>query len=184
MSQMANRGKASEKCLLPWRWNFQIEISSTSVLLLTCQCGQLSTINQSSAAKCGIWGSRGFHCQYEVKSGSRRLGLGLRLQLKTQTQTQTRRLHAVWSGQLTNVVNNFMLATATTTTTTTTAATTTRTTVNVWVENVLKNITTFLSWKCFYFARIKFEFSVFKYIVCTNKLLVQSLVYTYQKVVK
>jgi len=28
------------------------------------------------------------------------------------------------------------------------------------------------------------ELAVFKYIVCTNKLLVQSLVYTYQKVVK
>jgi len=28
------------------------------------------------------------------------------------------------------------------------------------------------------------ELAVFKFIVCTNKLLVQSLVFTYQKVVK
>lgn len=109
--------------------------TNTSVLLLTCQCGQLSTIRPNSMAKCRIWGSRSFHCQYEVKSGGRRLGTKLNRKL----WAQTRRLHAVWSGQLTNVVNNFMLAiatatataTATTTTTTATAtATTTRTTVN------------------------------------------------------
>jgi len=36
----------------------------------------------------------------------------------------------------------------------------------------------------FLFSSNQVELTVFKYIVCTNKLLVQSLVYTYQKVVK
>jgi len=52
--------------------------------------------------------------------------------------------------------------------------------VLIWVENVLKNRTTYLSWKCFYFVKL----AVFKFIVCTKKLWVQSLVHTYQKVVK
>jgi len=36
----------------------------------------------------------------------------------------------------------------------------------------------------FLFGSNQVELAVFKYIVCINKLLVQSLVYTYQKVVK
>jgi len=38
--------------------------------------------------------------------------------------------------------------------------------------------------KVFLFCSNQVKLAVFKYIVCTNKLLVQSLVYTYQKVVK
>jgi len=38
--------------------------------------------------------------------------------------------------------------------------------------------------KMFLFSSNQVELAVFQYIVCTNKLLVQSLVYTYQKVVK
>jgi len=34
------------------------------------------------------------------------------------------------------------------------------------------------------FCSNQVEMAVFRYIVCTNNLLVQSLVYTYQKVVK
>jgi len=36
----------------------------------------------------------------------------------------------------------------------------------------------------FLFCSNQVELAVFKYIVCTTKLLVQSLVYTYRKVVK
>jgi len=38
--------------------------------------------------------------------------------------------------------------------------------------------------KMFLFGSNQVELAVFKYIVCINKLLVQSLVYTYHKVVK
>jgi len=38
--------------------------------------------------------------------------------------------------------------------------------------------------KLFLFCLNQVELAVFKYIVCTSKLLVQPLVYTYQKVVK
>jgi len=36
----------------------------------------------------------------------------------------------------------------------------------------------------FLFCSSQVELAVFKHVVCTNKLLVQSLVFTYQKVVK
>jgi len=56
--------------------------------------------------------------------------------------------------------------------------------VLIWVENALANRTTFLSWKCFYFARIKLNWRYLgTFYIQKKKQLVQSLVYTYQKVV-
>jgi len=48
----------------------------------------------------------------------------------------------------------------------------------IWVKNVLNDI---FKLKMFLFCSNQVELAVFKY---KNKLLVQSLVYTYQKVVK
>jgi len=53
-----------------------------------------------------------------------------------------------------------------------------------WVENVLKTKDNNFKLKIFLFSLSQVELPVFKYIVCTSKLLVQSLLYTYQKVVK
>jgi len=49
--------------------------------------------------------------------------------------------------------------------------------VLIWVENVLKNRTTFLKLKCC-------ELAVLTLYISTNKLLVQSAVYIYQNIVK